>query len=46
MRWQEHTEELYNKAQHNPDNHDHQPRARHPGMQSQMSLRKHHNGQR
>ena len=45
-RWKEYTEELYKKDLHDPDNHDHQPRARHTGMQSQMSLRKHHNGQR
>ena len=41
-RWQENTEELYKKDLHNPDNHDHSPRARHPGVQSQMGLRKHH----
>ena len=41
-RWQEYTEELYKKDLHNPDNHDHSPRARHPGVQSQMGLRKHH----
>ena len=44
-RWQEYTEELYKKDLHNPDNHkwcDHSPRARHPGMQSQVGLRKHH----
>ena len=32
---QEHTEELYKKDLHNPDNHDSvitQPRERHPGM--------------
>ena len=45
MRWQEYTEELYKKDQHNPDNHDHQPRARYPGMQSQLGLRKHHDEQ-
>ena len=39
-RWQEYTE-LYKKDLHNPDNH-HWPRARHPGMWSQVSLRKHH----
>ena len=32
MRWQEYTEELYKKDLHNPDNHDHSPRARHLGM--------------
>ena len=31
-RWQEYTEELYKKDLHNPDNHDHSPRARHLGM--------------
>ena len=41
-RWQEYTEELYKKDLHNPDNHDHSPRARHPGVQSQMGLRNHH----
>ena len=45
-RWQEYTEELYKKDIHDPDNHDgvidHSPRARHPGMWSQVGLRKHH----
>ena len=45
-RWQEYTEELYKKDLHDPDNHDgvvtHQPRARPPGMQSQVDLGKHH----
>ena len=41
-RRQEYTEELYKKDLHNPDNHDHSPRARHPGMQSQVDVRKHH----
>ena len=45
-RWQEYTEELYKKDLHNTDNHDgmtdHSPRVRHPGMQSQVGLRKHH----
>ena len=44
-RWQEYTEELYQKDHHDPDNHndcDHSPRARHPGMQSPVGLRKHH----
>ena len=33
-RWQEYTEELYNKDLHDPDYQDcdHSPRARHPGM--------------
>ena len=44
-RWQEYTEEVYKKDLHDPDNHDdvnHSPRARHPGMGSQVGLRKHH----
>ena len=41
-RWQKYTEELHKKDLHDPDNHDHSPRARHPGMQSQVGLRKHH----
>ena len=44
-RWQEYTEELYKKDLHDPDNHHGvipSPRARHPGMQSQVGLRKHH----
>ena len=43
-RRQEYTEELYKKDLHDPENHDddHPPRARHPGMQSQVDLRKHH----
>ena len=43
-RWQEYTEELYKKDLHDPDDHDgdHSPRARHPGMQSQVGFRKHH----
>ena len=41
-RWQEHTE-LYKKDLHDSDNHDdHSPTARHPGMRSQVGLRKHH----
>ena len=40
-RWQEYTEELYNKDLHDPDTHpDHFPRARHLG--SQVGLRQHH----
>ena len=31
-RWQKYTEELHKKDLHDPDNHDHSPRARHPGM--------------
>ena len=44
-RWQEHTEELYKKDFNDPDDHDGvitHLRARHPEMQSQMDLRKHH----
>ena len=44
--WQEYTEELYKKDLHDPDNHggviNHSPRARHPGVRSRVSLRKHH----
>ena len=44
-RWQEY-KELYKKDLHDPDNYDgvidHSPRARHPGMQSQVGLRMHH----
>ena len=45
-RWQyteyctKYTEELYKKDFHDTDNHS--PRARHPGMRSQVGLRKHH----
>ena len=41
-RWQEYTEELHKKDLDNPDDHSHSPRARHPGMGSQVGLRKHH----
>ena len=44
-RWQEYTEELYEKGLHNPDNHDGvitHLRAKHPRMQSQVGLRKYH----
>ena len=43
-KWQEYTEELYQKDLHDPDNHDGviTPRARHPGMRSQVGLRNHH----
>ena len=43
-RWQEDTEELYKKDPHDPDNHDGvlTPGAGHPGMRSQVGLRKHH----
>ena len=41
--WQEYTEELCKKDLHDSDNHDdHSPTARHPGMRSQVGLRKHH----
>ena len=39
-RWQEYTE-LYKKGLNDPDNDDHSPRARHPGMLNQVDLRKH-----
>ena len=40
-RWQEYTEELYQNDLHDPDNHssDHSPRARHPGVRSQVGLK-------
>ena len=44
-RWQEYTEELYKKDLHDPDNHNGvitHLEPRHPGMQSQVGLRKHH----
>ena len=44
-RWQEYTEKLYNKVHHNPDKHNGvltKPRTRHPAVQNQMGLRKHH----
>ena len=44
-RWQEYTEELYNKGLTDPDNYDgmvNSPRARHPGVRSQVGLRKHY----
>ena len=43
-RWQKYTEELYKKYHHDPDNHDGvitHLEPRHPGMQSQVPLRKH-----
>ena len=42
--WQECTEKLHKKDLHDPDNHDGAitPRAKHPGMRSQVGLRKHH----
>ena len=41
---QEYTEEQHKKDLHDPDNHDGviTPRARHPGMRSQVGLRNHH----
>ena len=43
-RQQEYTKELHKKDLHDPDNHDGviTHRARHPAMQSQVGLRKHH----
>ena len=45
-RWQEYTKELYKKDLHDPDNHDgvinQSTGTRHPGMQSQVGLRKCH----
>ena len=41
-RWQEYTEELYKKDLHDPDNHS----GVITGMQSQVSVRKHHYKQR
>ena len=44
--WQEYTEELYKQNLNDPYNHDgtitHIDRARHPGVQSQVDLRKNH----
>ena len=40
-RWQEYTVELYKKDLHDPDNHDVITRARHPGIRSQVGLRRH-----
>ena len=43
-RWQEYTKELYKKDLHDPNNNNGViPRARHPGAQSQVGLRKHQN---
>ena len=49
-KWQEYTEELYKKDFYDPDNHDgvithldtKRQNGRHPGVQSQVGLRKHH----
>ena len=46
-RWQEHTEELYKEDVNDlvPGWGDHSPSARHPGVRSQVGLRKHHHEQ-
>ena len=44
-KWQEYTEELYKKYLYEPYSHNgviNSTRARYPGMQSQVGLRKHH----
>ena len=44
-RWQEYTEEMYKKRSSRPRLswwYDYSHRARHPGMWSQVGLRKHH----
>ena len=44
-RWQEDREELYKKDLYDPDNCDgviKSPRARHPGMRSQVGLKRYH----
>ena len=41
-RWQEYREDLYRKDLHNPDNHNGVITTRHPGMRSQVGLRKHY----
>ena len=45
--WQEYTEELYKRELHDQRNHDGviTHLARHPGMQSQVGVRKHHHKQ-
>ena len=43
--WQEYSEELYKKDLHDPDNCDgviKSSRARHPGMRSQVGLKRYH----
>ena len=47
-RWQEYTEELYKKDLHDPDNHGGviTHLVRHPGVRSEVGLRKHHSVQR
>ena len=47
-RWQEYTEELCKKRSSWPREtpwYDHSPRARHPGMWSQIGFRKYHSEQ-
>ena len=44
-RWQEYSDELYKTDLNDPDKHDGvitQPGAKHPGVRSQVCLRKHH----
>ena len=43
-KWQEYTEEQYHKGLNDPDNHDGvvTPTARHPGVRSQVGIRKHY----
>ena len=43
-KWQEYTEELYIKDSNDLDNHkcDHLRRASHPGVWSEVGLKKHH----
>ena len=43
-RWQEYTETIQKRASWPKESQwcDHSPRARHPGMWSQVGLRKHH----
>ena len=46
--WQKYTEELYKKHLHGPDNHNGvitHLEPKHPGVRSQVGLRKHHYGQ-
>ena len=47
-RWQEYTEELYKKDLNDPDNYNGiitHLEPKHPGVRSQVGLRKHHYGQ-
>ena len=41
-RWQEYTEVVYREDLHEPSWCDHSSRARHPGVRSQVGLRKQH----